>query len=291
MPAGEVQLADDQFIQPVLDQADGHLVDREVLVLLLDHGLDRHVAEQGDLGAIVAGERVFGAADEDVGLNADLAQLADRVLGGLGLQFVGGLQVGHQRQVDVEAVLLAEVERELADGFEEGLAFDVAHGAADLGNHDVDALAGRLGQGAFDLVGDVRDDLDRLAEVFAAAFLLDHRLVDLAGGVVRVAIEGGVGESLVVAQVEVGLAAVVEDEDLAVLVGAHGARIDVDIGVELLHADRETAAFEQHADRGGRQSLAQGADDAAGDEDVFGHESTVLVKEEADSLESANGPF
>ena len=34
----------------------------------------------------------------------------------------------------------------------------------------------------FDLVGDVRDHLHRAAEVVAAALLLDHRVVDLAGG-------------------------------------------------------------------------------------------------------------
>ena len=33
-----------------------------------------------------------------------------------------------------------------------------------------------------DLVGDVRDHLHRLAEVVAAALLLEHALVDLAGG-------------------------------------------------------------------------------------------------------------
>jgi len=33
-----------------------------------------------------------------------------------------------------------------------------------------------------DLVGDVGDDLDRLAEVIAAAFLAENLLVDLAGG-------------------------------------------------------------------------------------------------------------
>ena len=37
------------------------------------------------------------------------------------------------------------------------------------------------------------------------------------------------------AQVEVGLAAVVEHVDFAVLVGAHRARIDVDVRIELLH--------------------------------------------------------
>ena len=48
-----------------------------------------------------------------------------------------------------------------------------------------------------------------------------------------------VDEALVVAQVQVGLGAVVGDEDFAVLVGRHGARIDVDVRVELEHRDRE----------------------------------------------------
>ena len=73
------------------------------------------------------------------------------------------------------------------------------------------------------------------------------------------------------AQVEVGLGAVVEDVDLAVLVGAHRAGIDVDVGIELLQPDAQAAVLQQHADRGAGQPLAQRADDAAGDEDVLGH--------------------
>ena len=165
------------------------------------------------------------------------AQLADAVLGRLGLGFAGRLEVGDQRQVDVEAVLLADVERELADGFEERQALDVADGAADLGDDHVHVVGGQLADRGLDLVGDVRDDLHGLAEVIAAPLLLDDGQVDLAGGEVAVAAQRGVGEALVVAQVEVGLGAVVEHVDLAVLVGAHGARIDVDVGIELLQAD------------------------------------------------------
>ena len=44
-----------------------------------------------------------------------------------------------------------------------------------------------------------------------------------------------VHEALVVAEIEVGLGAVLGDEDLAVLERAHGARIHVDVGIELEH--------------------------------------------------------
>ncbi len=55
-------------------------------------------------------------------------------------------------------------------------------------------------------------------------------------------------ETLVVAQIEVGLGAIVGDEDLSVLEGAHGAGIDVEIRVELLQRHAQAAAFEQAPD-------------------------------------------
>ena len=77
------------------------------------------------------------------------------------------------------------------------------------------------------------------------------------GGPVVVAGELGVGEALVVSEVEIGFGAVVGDEDLAVLKRRHGARVDVQVRIELHQVDFEAAALEQTADRGCRQTLAQ----------------------------------
>ena len=73
------------------------------------------------------------------------------------------------------------------------------------------------------------------------------------------------------ADVEVGLGAVVGDEDLAVLERVHRARVDVEIGVELLHHDAQSARREEVAEARGREALAQGGDDTTGHEDVLGH--------------------
>src|SRR6185295_19158868 len=80
----------------------------------------------------------------------------------------------------------------------------------------------------------------------------------------------GMGEALVMAEVEVGLGAVVGDEDLAVLVGGHGARIDVDVRIELHQRHREAPRLQDGSDGGGGHSLAEGGNDAAGDENVLG---------------------
>jgi hypothetical protein len=80
-------------------------------------------------------------------------------------------------------------------------------------------------------------------------------LVDAAGGEIIVARQGRVGEALVVPEVKVGFGAVVGDEDFAVLEGRHGARIDVEVRVELHHIDAQAAAFKQTADGSRRQTF------------------------------------
>ena len=121
------------------------------------------------------------------------------------------------------------------------------------------SLAGEATDPLFDLVGDVRDDLHGLAEVVAAAFLRDDGRVDLARRGVRVLVQVLVDEALVVAEVEVGLATVLGDEDLAVLERVHRARIDVDVRVELAHRDSQATGLEQATERGGGEALAERA--------------------------------
>ena len=80
-----------------------------------------------------------------------------------------------------------------------------------------------------------------------------------------------VDEPLVVAEVEVGLAAVVGDEHLAVLERVHRAGVDVDVRVELLHRDPQAPQLQQAAEGGRGEALAEGAGNASGHEDVLGH--------------------
>src|SRR5207253_678128 len=119
-----------------------------------------------------------------------------------------------EREVDVDGVAAAGFLAELADGFEERQRLDVADRAADLDDDDVDALA-HFADALLDLVGDVRDDLHGLAEVVAAPLLGDDALIDAAGGEVVAPRGAHGGETLVVAEVEIGLGAVIGDVDLA----------------------------------------------------------------------------
>ena len=155
------------------------------MLLRIERGDDRlvaDVAELRDLGALALGQRMLDAAQQDVGLDAEAGQVAHGVLGRLGLQLARGGDVGHQRDVDADACLLAaEIVPELADRLDERQALDVADGAADLAEDEIEIA--RVGERELlDRVGDVRDHLDGRAEIVAAALLGDDVAVDAARG-------------------------------------------------------------------------------------------------------------
>ena len=125
---------------------------------------------------------MLSTQDEDIGLDTDLLELLDGVLGGLGLHFASRSDIGDVGQVDAQAVL-PELPLELSYTFEEGEGFDIADGTTDLGDDEVVLLleAKELDV-ALDLVGDMGDDLYGLAEVVTLTLLADDVLVDTPGG-------------------------------------------------------------------------------------------------------------
>ena len=251
-------------MQDLGDVVDRRGVGRRDDRLLLD------VAHEADLALHPAGQRPVGAADDRIGLDTDGAQRGHRVLGRLGLQLTGRADVGHERHVQEEHVVPADLVAHLPGSLQEGQRLDVTDGAADLGDDDVDLVAAHPPDPRLDLVGDVRDDLHRVAEVLATTLLRDDGRVDLAGRHVGGAVQVLVEEALVVADVEVGLRAVVGDEHLSVLEGVHRARVDVEVGVELLHRHPQATCLEQSTEARGGQPLAEAGGDASRDEHVPG---------------------
>ena len=163
----------------------------------------------------------------------------------LRLQLLCGVEERHICQVDADAVR-AKLPFQLTHALEERQRLDVAHGTADFRDYEI-VFAGVSEQFhvAFDFIGNVRDNLHRLAEIVSAALLVDDALVDTSGGDVVRASSVDVGETLIVTEVEVGLVAVDSHIAFAMLVGVQCARIDVDIRVKLLDSHSKTARKQQ----------------------------------------------
>ena len=179
----------------------------------------RDVTEVANLAAGGLLQALSGAAEDDLGRKAEGAQVANTVLGGLGLLLLG--QNGDQTHEHEAEVFVSDAELELSEGLEEDAGFDVTDCAADLDKANVGCLS-RIVDGnmshaldpVLNLVGNVRDDLDGLAEVVSLALLGDDLAVNLAGGNVVIGRQFDGQEALVVAKIQVGFGAIGEDKYL-----------------------------------------------------------------------------
>lgn len=146
--------------------------------------------------------------------------------------------------MDLKEVALADITLELRHGVNEGCALNVTDGTAyfpplsakcpraevrqaisrtELNNADVWLLArvvdgdpGNTLDPFLNGTSDMRHDLHRLAQVIASALGSNDLLVDLASRDVVVPSESNVQVALVVAEVEIAFAAIVENVALAV---------------------------------------------------------------------------
>ena len=199
----------------------------------------------------------FGSEHQNVGLDTHALQFFHRMLRGFGFEFVCGFQIRHVGQVYAYGAS-SQFPAQLSDSLHERSALDVADGAAHFRDDEVQILVRLIfaEHAALDLVGNVRHDLDGLAQIVAVALAVDDSFVDAArsDGVVA----GGVDacETLVMPEVEVCFHSVSRDVTFAVFVGVECAGVDVDVGIEFLDSYFVAARLQQFADACGDNSFS-----------------------------------
>src|SRR5665213_440851 len=103
------------------------------------------------------------------------------MLGRFCLQFASARNEGQEREMDIDGVVARKIVLDLADCLEKRQPLDVAYGAADFAQHEVEIVVA-VEDEVLDGVGDMRDHLDGRAEIVAAPFLGQNVLIDTPGG-------------------------------------------------------------------------------------------------------------
>ena len=200
------------------------------------------------------------------------------MLCGFGFVFLRAAQIGNQCDMDKQAVLPAGLQRDLTDSFYKGLGLDVADGAADFSDDHIGAgLFSDPVDKVLDLVCDVGNHLHGGAQVFAAALFVQDVPVNFTCRQIRVFVQVLVDETLVVAKVQIRLRSVLRDINFSVLIGTHGPRINVDIGIKLLCRHLQAPGLQKPPQGSGGDSLSQAGDHTSGHKNIFRHRFFLLT--------------
>src|SRR5512135_591243 len=127
----ELQEIQDQVVQAVLLELKRDFIDA-LDVNRLDNRVFTDITEERDLLFDVLGKGLLRPAQQDFGLDTDLAQFSDAVLRWLGLDLLSRSDIRDQRQMDIHGIGGAQFLFQLADRLQKRQAFDVADRAADL---------------------------------------------------------------------------------------------------------------------------------------------------------------
>ena len=170
------------------------------------------------------------------------------MLSRLCLQLASCLEVRHVCEVNIDGVT-SHLPAELTDSLKEWSTLNVADCTADLCYNEVIlTFSAEVLNAALNLVGDVRHNLNGLAEIVASALLVDDRLIYTTRSHRVSAGSLNACESLVVTEVKVGLHTVSGHVALTVLVRVEGTGVDVYVRVELLNRNLVAASLQQLTD-------------------------------------------
>ena len=181
---------------------------------------------------------------------------------------------GDEGNVYEEAVLPAYLKGYLTNRLKKRLGLNVSDSSAYFGNYHVGiGLPSDAVNEFLYLVRYVRNYLNRRAEIFSPALLVQYVPVDLSRRQIGIFVEVLVYESLVMSEVEIRLRAVIGYVNLSVLIRAHRTRIDVDIRVELLSRNLKSSRFKKPSERGGGYSLSETGYNSSRNEYILCHHS------------------
>ena len=169
------------------------------------------------------------------------------MLRGFGFQFTGRRDVWQQGQMNVDARIVRGFLSELADRFKKWQALNIANRAANFNQNEIKAFIARSDE-LLDSIGHMGNDLHGAAQKIPAPFLGDNVLIDAPRGYIVLLVGRPAREALVVTKIEVGFRPIVGHKHLAMLIGAHGARIDIEIGIEFSQANAVTAGLQKSAE-------------------------------------------
>ena len=241
----QFQLIENDLVEPFTLHHQRHFIDR-IRRPIFNHRRFVDIAKQRDLLLHFERDFLFRPTDENIRLNSDRAEFFDRVLSRFCFQFAGGGNVRQKRDVNVKRIVFADFFFDLPNRLEERQRLDIADRAADFRYDNVRLIElGNRIHALFDLVGDVRNDLHRRAEIIALAFFRQHRPIDFARRRVGILRKIDVDETFVMPEIEIGFRAVFGYENFTVLIRAHCSGIDVDVRIEFLNCHFDAATFEE----------------------------------------------
>lgn len=247
------KLLDDRSDKLIVEDARDSIDARDVLAL--DDMRFGELTKERELFFDASRYGLWGATHEHAWLDTSATHRFDSVLDWLGLELAQVIHVQERRNMDIKCAFVSISVPELSDRFDKVHSFDITDRATDLDYEDIDVCCELL-KCIYDLVGDMRDDLDVFAQIITATLLGDHTREDLTACDAMLRAQRCPQKPLIMPKVHICLTAICGHKYLAMLIGRHRSCIDLEIRIHLDAGDTLAGLLEEERGRCCTDSLA-----------------------------------
>ena len=208
---------------------------------ILNNSLFLYIAEQSQLLLHILGQRLLSTAYQNIWLNTNAPQFLYTVLGWLSLKLASGRDIRNQSNMNVQYIVTANFLLDLANSLHKWQGLNITYSTTDFGNNYICTIAGsHIINTLLNLIGDMRNNLDSLAQIITTALLVKNIPINLTSGNIRAFGQININETLIMAQIQISLSTIISNENLAMLIRAHSTWININIWIKLLNSNLNT---------------------------------------------------
>jgi len=159
--------------------------------------------------------------------------------------------------VNKNGIILSGFVAHLPNGFQERKTFDVPDRPPDFNDCNIYILSDTANRG-LDFIGNMGNYLNSLTEILPFSFFFYYGFIYFTGGGIVVLTKAHVRKPLIMAQIQIRFRSIICDKYFPVLERAHGAGINIDIGIQFQKIDFKPTGLQQTTDRSAGQPFSQG---------------------------------
>lgn len=236
-------------------------------VRCIKYALTFDVREHGNLIQQLLRDLTIYPAKDYIGLQAMPLEFLDTILERFSLELLDRIHPQDRGDHSDQYVVL-EFLLKLAHGFKKGEALAIAHRAADFNNNNILVFA-KVYKSLLNLIGQVRNKLDSLAEILTGFLFFDEFFVERARRADIHLADIDASNAFVVTKIEIGFRPVVAEKAFAVFTRSENSCVGVQIWVEFDEGDVVAPELEQQTHACCRYSFSCAAYNSTNHDEVL----------------------
>lgn len=167
-------------------------------------------------------------------MDPKLSQLDDRMLQSFAFHLTRSRDMKKRDYMNEHYVFSSQFPSQLSQRFDKMRTFNISYCSSNFDDSYIFPFRSSTDP-IFHFIGDMRDHLNGLSEIFSFSLFLDDRKINLSGRNTTISRQFFIDKSLIMSKIQISLKAILGHKGFPMLKRRHRSRIDLQIRIQFHH--------------------------------------------------------